>query len=72
MKIINNTDLSCKEIKMIIDQIKEKFKEDTHYIGKVEIIKEEYKEKKLYITITYFKEYVEWRFDYNTIHIRLF
>ena len=65
MKIINNTDLSYREIGLIIDGIMEDSKEDTNYYDKVDILKINYKNKSIKIQIRYLKRYVEWRFDYE-------
>ena len=65
MKIINNTNLSYKEIGEIIDEIINTSKEDTNYDGKIEVVKVLYKSKPINITIRYLKRYVEWRFDYE-------
>lgn len=65
MKIINNTDLSYKEIGLIIDGIIEESKEETIYYDKVDILKVNYKNKSIKIQIRYLKRYVEWRFDYE-------
>ena len=62
MKLINNTNLSYKEIGEIIDEIISTSKEDTIYDGKVEVGKVLYKGKSINITIRYLKRYVEWRF----------
>ena len=65
MKIVNNTDLSYKEIGSIIDLIIKESQEDTHYIGQIEVEKVEYKKRIIKIQIRYLKRYVEWRFDYE-------
>lgn len=65
MKIINNTNLSYKEIGEIIDKIINTSKEDTNYDGKIEVAKVLYNGKSINITIRYLKRYVEWRFDYE-------
>ena len=65
MKIINNTNLSYKEIGEIIDEIINTSEEDTHYIGQIEVGKVEYKKRIIKIQIRYLKRYVEWRFDYE-------
>ena len=65
MKIVNNTDLSYREIGLIIDGIMEDSKEDTNYYDKVDILKINYKNKSIKIQIRYLKRYVEWRFDYE-------
>ena len=65
MKIINNTNLSYKEIGEIIDEIIKTSKEDTNYDGKIEVGKVLYNGKPINITIRYLKRYVEWRFDYE-------
>ena len=64
MKIINNTDLSYKEIGAIMDVIIEDSKEDTHYFGQTEsiLIKNKEKDKIIRVEIRYLKRYVEWRF----------
>ena len=67
MKIINNTNLSYKEIGEIIDEIINTSKEDTNYYGKVEVGKVLYKGDPINITIRYLKRYVEWRLDYINI-----
>ena len=65
MKIINNTNLSYKEIGEIIDEIISTSKEYTNYDGKVEVCKVLYKGDPINIQIRYLKKYVEWRFDYE-------
>lgn len=65
MKIINNTNLSYKEIGEIIDEIINTSKEDTNYVGKIEVGKVLYNGEPINITIRYLKRYVEWRFDYE-------
>ena len=65
MKMINNTDLSYKEIGQIIDEVINTSKEDTNYDGKIEVGKVLYNGKPINITIRYLKKYVEWRFDYE-------
>lgn len=65
MKIINNTNLSYKEIGEIIDEIISTSKEDTNYDGKIEVGKVLYNDEPINITIRYLKRYVEWRFDYE-------
>ena len=65
MKIINNTNLSYKEIGEIIDEIINTSKEDTNYNRKIEVGKVLYKGDSINITIRYLKRYVEWRFDYE-------
>ena len=65
MKIINNTDLSYKEIGQLIDEVINTSKEDTNYDGKIEVGKVLYNGKPINITIRYLKRYVEWRFDYE-------
>ena len=65
MKIINNTNLSYKEIGEIIDEIINASKEDTNYDGKIEIGKVLYNGVPINIQIRHLKKYVEWRFDYE-------
>lgn len=65
MKIINNTNLSYKEIGDIIDEVINTSKEDTNYDGKIETGKVLYNGNSINITIRYLKRYVEWRFDYE-------
>lgn len=65
MKIVNNTDLSYREIGSIIDLIIKENQEDTHYIGQIEVEKVEYKKRIIKIQIRYLKRYIEWRFDYE-------
>ena len=65
MKIINNTNLSYKEIGEIIDEIINTSEEDTNYDGKIEVGKVLYNGKPINITIRYLKKFVEWRFDYE-------
>lgn len=64
MKIINNTNLSYKEIGDIIDELMQ-VKEETNYVGKIEIGKVLYNGVPINIQIRYLKKYVEWRFDYE-------
>ena len=64
MKIVNNTNLSYKEIGQIIDEVMQT-KEETNYVGKIEIGKVLYNGVPINITIRYLKKYVEWRFDYE-------
>lgn len=65
MKLINNTNLSYKEIGQIIDEVINTSKEDTNYDGKIEVGKVLYNGKPINITIRYLKKFVEWRFDYE-------
>lgn len=65
MKIINNTNLSYKEIGEIIDEIMSTSKGNTNYVGKIEVGKVLYNGKPINITIRYLKKIVEWRFDYE-------
>lgn len=65
MKIINNTDLSYKEIGEIIDELISTSKGYTNYYGKIEVVKILYNRDPINITIRYLKRYVEWRFDYE-------
>ena len=65
MKIINNTNLSYKEIGEIIDEIISTSKEYTNYPGKIEVGKILYNGEPINITIRYLKRYIEWRFDYE-------
>lgn len=62
MKIVNNTDLSYKEIGAIMDVIIEDSKEDTHYFGQTESVLIKYKDRIIRVEIRYLKRYVEWRF----------
>lgn len=64
MKIINNTDLSYKEIGQLIDEVMQT-KEETNYVGKIEIGKVLYNGVPINIQIRHLKKYVEWRFDYE-------
>ena len=64
MKIINNTNLSYKEIGDIIDELMQ-VKEETNYVGKIEIGKVLYNGVPINIQVRYLKKYVEWRFDYE-------
>ena len=61
MKIINNTNLSYKEIGQIIDEVIN-LPKDLEEIEKCNFL---YKGKPINITIRYLKRYVEWRFDYE-------
>lgn len=67
MKIVNNTDLSYRNIGDVIDQLIEYGKGDTHYYGQIEYCKcEVYHKGEPYIIkvqIRYLKNYVEWKFD---------
>ena len=65
MKIINNTNLSYKEIGEIIDEIISTSNGYTNYYGKIEVVKILYNRDPINITIRYLKRYVEWRFDYE-------
>lgn len=62
IKIINNTNLTYREIGQIIDYDIERSYEDTCYVGKIEYFEVEYKNKKYKVQIRYLKSYVEWRF----------
>ena len=62
MKIINNTDLSYSTIGLMIDNIIENGKEETHYFGQVQVAIMEVAMKKIKIQIRYLKRYTEWRF----------
>lgn len=63
MKIVNNTDLTYKEIGMLIDSIIKSSIDDTNYYGKVEWIVAEFSTHQIKVQIRYLKRYVEWRFD---------
>ena len=63
MKIVNNTDLPYKVIGQIIDDTILKTNADTIYYGKVYYFEVESIYKKYKVQITYFKRYVEWRFE---------
>ena len=65
MKIINNTNLSYKEIGEIIDEIISTSNGYTNYYGKIEVVKILYNGDPINITIRYLKRYVEWRFYYE-------
>lgn len=56
MKIINNTNLSYKEIGEIIDEVMQT-KEETNYVGKIEIGKVLYNGVPINIQIRYLKKY---------------
>jgi hypothetical protein len=63
MKIVNNTDLTYKEIGMLIDGIIKSSIDDTNYYGKVEWTVAEFSTHQIKVQIRYLKRYVEWRFD---------
>ena len=64
LKIINNTKLCYKDIGSVIDKIiNNKDNEETHYIGQVEWIIIEVKNKYYLVQIRYLKRYVEWIFS---------
>lgn len=63
MKIVNNTDLTYKEIGMLIDSIIKSSIDDTNYYGKVEWTVAEFDTHQIKVQIRYLKRYVEWRFD---------
>lgn len=63
MKIVNNTDLSYKQIGILIDMIMNESVGDTHYVGQVEICTLQICTKIIKVQIRYLKKYVEWRFD---------
>lgn len=65
IKIINNTDFFYKEIGEIIDNITWTYREDTNYVGKIDVIRIKYKRQKIKIQIRYLKKSVEWRFDFD-------
>lgn len=63
MKIVNNTNLTYKEIGMLIDDIIKSSIGDTNYYGKVEWTVVKFATHQIRIQIRYLKKYVEWRFD---------
>lgn len=65
MKIVNNTDLSYKEIGEVMDLIIKTSEVDTQYYGKKERLKVNRLSKVIKIQIRYLKRYIEWRFDYE-------
>jgi hypothetical protein len=67
MKIVNDTDLSYKEIGILIDLIIENNLGDTIYYGKEDefTLKNIFLDEKLKVQIRYLKKYVEWRFSYG-------
>lgn len=62
MKIINEANLTYREVGKIIDQIQEEFLEDTIYFGKTDSYSVWFEGRKIRITIRYLKSYVEWAF----------
>ena len=62
MKIINEANLTYREIGKMIDQIIEEFLEETIYFGKTDSYSVYGGGKKIRITIRYLKSYVEWGF----------
>lgn len=65
IKIINNTDLFYKEIGEIIDNINWDYRDDTNYVGKIDILTIKYKRTLIKVQIRHLKKYVEWRFDFD-------
>ena len=63
IKIINNTDLFYKEIGEIIDNIQWDSRGETQYLGKVDVLRIQYKRQHLKIQIRILKKWSEWRFD---------
>lgn len=59
--IINNTDLSNKDIGIILDKMAEE--QDTIYYGKTDIRFINYGKKMIRIDIKYLKKYVKIKFD---------
>lgn len=64
MKIVNYTQLKYSIIGDIIDKIiNNKDNEETHYIGQIEWVIVEVKNKYYVVQIRYLKRYVEWIFS---------
>lgn len=62
MLIKNNTNLDFKELGSIIDLVIKENKEDTLYVGLIQVFQIQYKNKIIKIQIRYLKKYVEWYF----------
>ena len=62
MLIKNNTNLDYKELGSIIDLVIKENKEDTLYVGWIQVFQIQYKNKIIKIQIRYLKKYVEWYF----------
>ena len=62
MLIKNNTNLDYKELGSIIDLVIKENKEDTLYVGLIQVFQIQYKNKIIKIQIRYLKKYVEWYF----------
>ena len=62
MKIINEANLTYREVGKIIDQIQDTFKGETMYVGKTDDYSVWFEGRKIRITIRYLKSYTEWGF----------
>lgn len=62
MKIVNNTNLTYREIGTLIDYVMHETRGTTHYVGQIEHTIVAIGEHKVDIQIRYLKRYVEWRF----------
>lgn len=62
MLIKNSTNLDYKELGSIIDLVIKENKEDTLYVGLIQVFQIQYKNKIIKIQIRYLKKYVEWYF----------
>lgn len=60
--IVNNAKLPYKIIGKVIDDYKNDF-EDTLYVGKLELLVIDYKDKLYSVSVRYLKKYIEFRFE---------
>lgn len=66
--IVNNAKLPYKIIGKIIDDYKNDF-EDTLYVGKLELLVIDYKDKFYSVSVRYLKKYIEFRFE-NYVEVK--
>lgn len=62
MKIVNETNLTYREIGTLIDYVMNDTRGSTHYVGKIDFCVVSLGEHRVEIQIRYLKRYVEWRF----------
>ena len=62
MKIVNNTNLTYREIGTLIDFVQNSDNGRTHYVGQIEHTIVALGKHRVEIQIRYLKRYVEWRF----------
>ena len=66
--IVNNAKLPYKIIGKVIDDYKNDF-EDTLYVGKLELLVIDYKDKLYSVSVRYLKKYIEFRFE-NYVEVK--